>query len=65
MVAPFAFPGVQVKIPPGIEVVAVNVAVCPKQIATLDTVIAGFGFTVIVPDTGTLGQFKLLVKTTV
>jgi hypothetical protein len=45
--------------------VAVTVAVCPAQIAVLLTVIAGFGFTVMVPDAGALGQFKLLVKITV
>ena len=45
--------------------VAVTVAVWPKQIAVFETVIAGFGFTVMVPDTWALGHCKLLVKITV
>jgi hypothetical protein len=50
------FPGFQVKTPPGIFEVAVTVAVCPKQIAVFETLMAGLGLTVMVPDTGALGH---------
>jgi hypothetical protein len=59
------FPGFHVNTPPGIFDVAVTLAVCPKQMAVFETVIAGLGFTRIVPDEGALGHCKLLVKTTV
>ncbi len=55
-VGPLTFPGFQVKTPPGIFEVAVTVAVCPKQIAVFETLMAGLGLTVMVPDTGALGH---------
>jgi hypothetical protein len=54
IVAPVKFPGDHVNVPPGILVVAVNVAVCPEHIVVPDTVIVGEGLIVIV--TGTKGE---------
>ena len=42
-------PGDHTKVPPGVEGVAVSVAVCPAHIAVELTVTVGAGFTVTVP----------------
>ena len=42
-------PGDHIKVPPGVDGVAVSVAVCPAQIEVELTVTVGAGFTVTVP----------------
>jgi hypothetical protein len=44
-----AAPGFQINVPPGTELVAVSVALCPSQIVGLFTVNTGVGLTVITP----------------
>jgi hypothetical protein len=59
-----AAPGFQVNVPPGTELVAVSVALCPSQIVGLFTVNTGVGLTVIDP-VAVPGHPPVAVKVTV